>query len=363
MLARTLSARLPGHDAVSASVAGFLGAGEALLLLGSTAVRGESRMAVALCGPRAESWRQFGRLRSRVLEAACEVPGDRVLFVGGESGSKESVQEVLDVLTGRWEPLPPLRWARRACAVACLGSRTYVVGGNRLELERVRGRLQIALSLLQEEPDRLSPEDRQLVEAQFERPGTQSLDCANQIEQLDLEGPTLAWEPLQAPSGVALVDHAAVGCLGGQLVVAGGEVQGNASTQCWAYDPLRDAWEELPPLPEPRSQAGFCVHPRLGFVLAGGRDTEGEALSSAVALAAGTGGWRRLGDLGGPCATAALAPWQGSLVLLGGTGSALRYVEAEDRWEPHPGLGFRKALESMCALAVTAGQAGGRGLK
>jgi len=367
-----LSRLLEGHEALRVHVASFLAPREALLLFGGASGHRARQINsdMGLYCSRTCTWRKLGQMRSRACGAACVVPGHRIVFVGYNPVSLASIAEMFDVLTARWEPLPALRWARRACAVATLGSHAYVVGGGSLELERAHLRLQQALSVAFEEPERLSEEEQQLVETQLERPGFQSLDCANQVERIYVDGRPHEWESLPALSDVALAEFPAAGCLGSMLVVAGGEVSGSPIDTCWGYEPARGAWKELPPLPAARFNCGFCVHPRLGLVLAGGRGCDRQALTSVLALRSAEEGWGALADLGAPRSGGALALLRGELLLLlGGAGDgargapeaafAERYVQAEDRWEAILHMQHQQALENCCAFGVVACHAEG----
>jgi len=373
LLARVLGRLVDGDPGLALCIASFLPPRDALLVcsLSTTAQ-------LWLYRHRARCWHVHDCMSPRKDYGACALPGGCVLIAGGDDEnfdaetdcnvSPHSV-ELVDVLTGRSKPLASLNCARRGCAVAMCKSKVYVCGGGQAELMRTRARLSRALGLFQESPALLSAEDHELVENQLARPGLQSLDCASTIECLEVQAvrcevgvaaPALArWESVAAPTHVALAHSLAVGCVGGKLIVAGGSDENGFGAECWSFDPLTERWDELPELPSPRAGCGFCEHPRLGLVLAGGCDAWGP-LDSVVALPADTEAWQPVAPLSAPRIYCALAAVCGVLFAVGGSCDGVsmltveRYLESDDRWEVVPDMGIPRGCRSCCAFGVTA---------
>lgn len=349
LLARALATKLGGDFGLQLGVAGFLAPREALFVCDGRSLQGGSISGdVRFFRRSARKWLTLCKMRESLADsAACALPDGRLLFVG------EDCVEVLDALTGCWEPFPSLQCAREGCAATVVGPHVYVCGGGFRELGRMRSRLIQAISVFLEDPDLLEPEDRQLVEMQMARPGLQSLGWPSAVERIDLrsnatrgdagEWPAPQWESVPAPKGVCLAIFPAIACLGDSLVVAGGSLEDGPTDLCWRYDNASANWEECH-LPGARAYSGFCVHKSLGLVLAGGLAEGGEPLATVIAKRHGED-WRALPSLSAPRVRPGLAVVDGSLLVVGGVHHAgdiimakgfvevERFVEAAGKWE------------------------------
>jgi hypothetical protein len=157
------------------------------------------------------------------------------------------------------------------------------------------------------------------------------------VEVYDLAGGR--WSP-GAPIPTAR-HHTAATVLGGKLYVVGGRTPRSfASSAFERYDPRRDAWERLPPLP---MGAGGLEAVTAGgqVVVIGGDDEEGVFdgggwVTGAVwAFDPRGSSWRRLPDLGTPRHSHAAAVARGRIYVLEGS--------------PCPGFGRVDAVESLPA--------------
>jgi N-acetylneuraminic acid mutarotase len=128
--------------------------------------------------------------------------------------------------------------------------------------------------------------------------------------------PAAGWE--RAASLSQRRSYAAAATIGGRIYVAGGMVgeTGRPLATVSRYDPRRDAWTTLAPLPTPtRSAAGTAFDGR--FVVAGGTTAAGN-VATVVALDPRGGGWRRLASLPAPRFNHRLVALGGRLYALGG---------------------------------------------
>lgn len=351
MLARSLARCFDDDAGIELGVAAYLTLRESLLACCSSDV--------CLYRFRARRWRLHCTIDARDGAGVCSAFGGSVVVAGGVAigGGSDAMTSVmsLDPITGACSSLPPLRSARHCCTTALINGQLFVVGGGRNELNRVRSRLRVALSQHLEDPSLVAEEDRALVEEQMANPGLQGLECASTCEVLSV-APAVdrAWTPVPAPSDVALAILSAAGRIGDCLVVAGGEDEGGPSESCWSYSLLGGIWEAAPSLPEPRSACGFCLHPRLGLVLAGGRGAAGTPLRTVVAMRSQGEGWQHLAPLNLPRIGGALTLVDGKLLAVGGCDEVEQYCEAQGRWLIRPDMNLPNASSLRYALSVPA---------
>lgn len=114
--------------------------------------------------------------------------------------------------------------------------------------------------------------------------------------RLDRYDPARDWWDSLAPippspaTGRQVGGGLAMGTLSGWLVVFGGEWfepqngsrQGGVFAETWIYDPARDAWFEAPPMPTPRHGLAAASVGQELFAIAGGRVVGGGQASAAV---------------------------------------------------------------------------------
>lgn len=117
------------------------------------------------------------------------------------------------------------------------------------------------------------------------------------------------------------VRYPAAAALGGQLILAGGELaSGSPTRQAWAFDPVSRRVSRPPDLP-------FAVDHTSGAVLDGrfyliGGLRAGVYSSAILSWAPGERHWRRAGHLPGPLADTGAVSFDGGIAVLGGRNSA-----------------------------------------
>jgi N-acetylneuraminic acid mutarotase len=149
-------------------------------------------------------------------------------------------------------------------------------------------------------------------------------------EMLVLDLATGRWSTAPGPSPR---EHLAAAVSGGKLFVLGGRIGGadaNIST-FESYDPATSTWQELTPVPEPRSGAGLASSGGL-LVSAGGEETE-RTLRSVYAYDTKNGSWNRLSNLPTARHGLALVAIQRRVYAVGGS--------------PIPDCGFSAANEVL----------------
>jgi N-acetylneuraminic acid mutarotase len=129
----------------------------------------------------------------------------------------------------------------------------------------------------------------------------------------------------------------AAAALGGRIYVAGGIAQWGTTAAFEAYDPARDRWEELPPLPEAVHHLAAAATDDRVYVTGGYTDLLfSEITSRAWAYDPGARTWARIADLPAPRAAHGMAAIEGKLYVVGGVGpdseSLSIYDPAADRW-------------------------------
>jgi hypothetical protein len=161
------------------------------------------------------------------------VIGDKLYAVGGAppTFSDKPVRpyarlEILDLLTGRWQTGPPLRFPRHHLGTAVLDGKLYVVGG--------RGFTDFALPY----NERLDPETRR-------------------------------WETL-APLPQGVGGLAAVAAGDEVVAIGGGDDPAHWVTGAtWGYEPGKDRWQRLPDLVHARHGHGAAAVGDHAYVFGG----------------------------------------------------------------------------------------------
>lgn len=122
-----------------------------------------------------------------------------------------------------------------------------------------------------------------------------------------------------------------------------------------AYDPERDRWQVLPPLPRPVHHAGVAAADGRVFVTGGYADLSFVPGVLAWAYDPSSRSWTRLPDLPAPRAGHALVPLGGVLHVVGGIGRTSQAVWRFDleagRWI-EPGPPIPTVREHLTAVAV-----------
>jgi N-acetylneuraminic acid mutarotase len=213
----------------------------------------------------------------------------------------------------RWIPLRPAAMERTEVAAARVGGFVYVVGGF--------------------------------------IPGTNATTAA--VERYDIA--RNRWTRVRdMPVGL---NHPAATAHGGFVYVVGGyTADGALAAETGAflrYDPARDRWARMPPMPTPRAALAVGV---IGDRLyaAGGATGAGAVLKRLEVFDFATRRWRRGADMAVPREHVAGAVSQGAFYVLGGRPGDLkvteRYVPARRAWERLPDM--RTGRSGIAAATV-----------
>jgi N-acetylneuraminic acid mutarotase len=198
--------------------------------------------------PAADSWKALAPMPTKRGSPVAVVHDGKIYVIGGASmhpGSKEAfvhparphralgTNEVYDPKTNTWETRSSMPTARNHAAVGMVNNKIYVIGGR--------------------------------VGAVFITGGGRGVDI---VEEYDPA--TDQWGRLKTPMPTER-SALAWGTYGGKIYVAGGEHQDSRMLAAFrtveAYDPVKNAWEILPPMQFPRhGLAGAIVGNRLHLV-------------------------------------------------------------------------------------------------
>lgn len=148
---------------------------------------------------------------------------------------------LFDATSATWQRLAPAPTARNSAAGAAIGGRLYVVGGRTMSGGNVA-----------------------------------DLDVYEPAEDRWRKAAPLP----QAQGGLAAA------ALGGRLIAMGGEFFGREGTgvygEAWAYEPARDRWDALPPLPTPRHGLGAVSIGDSLYAIGGATSAGARGTSAAV---------------------------------------------------------------------------------
>jgi N-acetylneuraminic acid mutarotase len=143
-----------------------------------------------------------------------------------------------------------------------------------------------------------------------------------------------------APDPMPRSEHPAV-VLDGEMVVSGGFVESGfgddaVTDAVGAYDPARDTWREMPPLPSPRHHGMAAVVGDRLFVIGGYAMTGFDPTSSLWELVGGE--WVERAPMPTVVGAGAAVELDGSVYVVGGTpeGAFFRYDPQTDTWERLP---------------------------
>jgi hypothetical protein len=246
--------------------------------------------------------------RQEVAAAASDAVG--LWVVGGFTGERVSSPSVFRFDGSRWHAAPPLPLGLDHPAAAALGSVVYVAGGN--SNGRTSGRV-FAL-----------PGPREVAPLRHARAGLALIAVAGRLyavggnDQNGNVGPAEEYDPArdgwrELPPLPRPRNHVAGFTYGDRVCVAGGRSPNTADVDCW--DPAGDRWTKLPGLPKPTSGAGGGNLNGRVYV-AGGEDPGNGTIVDQLAVL--TGGTWSATRMVGPRHGIALAAYHGRLWACGG---------------------------------------------
>mmetsp|Transcript_41921 Transcript_41921/g.77958 ORF Transcript_41921/g.77958 Transcript_41921/m.77958 type:complete len:788 (+) Transcript_41921:97-2460(+) len=247
----------------------------------------------------------------------CPDPG--YIYVCGRSWGLFGMADVerFSPRTGLWEPIPKMRIARQACAMASTGGKLYVMGGT--------------------------------IEAPVD--DTCELECFD---------PNLSrWERL--PPVEAARTHAAAAAACGCIYLFGGLSCGQALAHASRFNPKTRCWENLSRMPTPRFESCAVSSGGQIFVL-GGALISGEPLATVECLDSSTGQWKTLPRMIEARFGCTAAAADGKVFVLGGYGDGAVVDEAEvfdidgGFWQYFPPL---PAPRNHCSAVVVRGMSNG----
>jgi len=247
----------------------------------------------------------------------CPDPG--YIYVCGRSWGLFGMADVerFSPRTGLWEPIPKMRIARQACAMASTGGKLYVMGGT--------------------------------IEAPVD--DTCELECFD---------PNLSrWERL--PPVEAARTHAAAAAARGCIYLFGGLSCGQALAHASRFNPKTRCWENLSRMPTPRFESCAVSSGGQIFVL-GGALISGEPLATVECLDSSTGQWKTLPRMIEARFGCTAAAADGKVFVLGGYGDGAVVDEAEvfdidgGFWQYFPPL---PAPRNHCSAVVVRGMSNG----
>jgi Kelch motif protein len=282
-----------------AEVKGAL-AGSSLYLIGGQGNGGGSVSSVIRFDPRRDRYQRVADLPTRLDHAGVAANGSNVYVVGGYINSRPTNKVWrYSTATRHWTQLRPLRIARGGLGAVVIGDRLYAVGGGPSTYPNVRAKPY----------------------------GT--------LEVLDLRSGRWSFGPdMPTPR-----HHLAATALGGMLYVIGGRAPTDFSLAAVErYEPSRERWQRLVPLPQGVGGAeALAAGGRI--LVAGGDDEEGLGdgggwvTPAAWSLRPGDSRWRRLPDLSQARHGHASAAFGGRLYVFEGS--------------PCPGYGRARSAESL----------------
>jgi non-specific serine/threonine protein kinase len=257
-----------------------------------------------------------------VQEVASVVLGDRVWVIGGLTAAGATARvDTYDPATDRWSPGPDLPVALHHAAAAVYRGEVVVAGG-----------FQSASDLYSRPSDRVFalrngawvelPRLRRPRGAAGAAVVGDTLYVVGGRDSTVLTGATEAFDGTSWRERAAIPtprDHLGAVSDGHVLYAVGGRFLSPAATadSFERYDPSRDAWTGLPPLPTARGGIGVTLAGGR-IVVAGGEDAS-NVYAQVEAFDVGSGGWSSLADDPSPRHGLALAAvGNGVYALVGG---------------------------------------------
>jgi N-acetylneuraminic acid mutarotase len=228
---------------------------------------------VELYQPARRRWRSLPDLPIAVNHAAAAAAGGKLYVVGGYGSPRLWVRAAFVLDGTRWRKLAPMPGPRGAAAAAVSGGKLYALGG-------------------------VAPSG--LAETAF------VLDLA-----------TGRWAVVPGPKPR---EHLAAATADGRVYALAGRLGGvDANLGTFeVFVPSEGRWEELAPVPEPRSGTGLALA-RGMLVSVGGEGPDNATIGSVFGYELATGTWRRLPDLPTPRHGMAVAAVNGKVYAIGGS--------------------------------------------
>lgn len=270
--------------------------------------------------------RELGAVVREILPSLYASASPQLFVCGGASLYRGVLNMVsrLDVATGTWSAIPPMRTARRLCAAAVVGSSLYIAGG-------------------EFEDDGMWPRDG--ASRQFKQ--------VKSVEKFDILAGT--W------SSAEDMPTARAGCTAaaqsGLLYVFGGRIAETVGAAAERLDTALGRWERLPSLPSARS--GCAAATLLGVVyVLGGKGSDGQILASAERFDPCRGRWQVLPPMLTPRSACACGVLGGRLFIVGGF-NGMEGLDSVDAFDPLTGCW--ETQPPMRARRIGAGSVGAGG--
>ena len=239
----------------------------------------------------ADRWTQLPAMPTKVSDCAVAIVGGRLIVVGGEStGTVYNTVRAFDLTASTWSTLPNLAVARHGLAMAAIGNTLYAIDG-------------------------------------AAQPGHNASTSTVQTLAVP-RGPAQpagGWQ-LGSNSLVA-VQQVGAAVLDGRIWVAGGLTDAeNATAKTEFYDPTVGTWSPGPDLPVPLHHAMMVSYQNTVWVIGGfqprGGEVSGVASARVLHLNAAQTGWVDGPELHHARAAGAAAVVGGKIVVVGGRTAA-----------------------------------------
>jgi pimeloyl-ACP methyl ester carboxylesterase len=246
--------------------------------------------------PAVGTWAATGNLGTyRRHHGAVRLMDGRVLVMGGTdaSGALLASAEVYDPTVGTWSATARMAQARRTFSVTLLNDGRVLVAGG-------------------------------LTDASSDKCNSTGSNCLASAEVYDPATGTWA-----AVGGMATARgyHAAVLLGSGQVLVAGGAMDGAQSTTAEVYDPGSGAWTATGSLQAPRRRLALSVLPGGRVLASGGYDASTGILASAEVYDPAAGTWCPTGSMAqGRYGHTATVLKDGRVLVTAGNSNASQYT-------------------------------------
>jgi Kelch motif protein len=260
--------------------------------------------ALSLAGIPTGRWVSLAQSPTPRGEVSAARIGNVVYVVGGFDSTGHTTAEVqrLDLVSGRWSSVAPMPEALNHMSAVSYGGRLYVVGGysqpSDTSAGAVRGfwRYDPASGRWQTMPDapvaRAAAGAAVLGHRLYVAGGRNDTSVAlSSLAIFDFE--TGRWS--LGPSLVHAREHVAAVAARGAVWLLGGRVSGVGSTDVERYRPGATTWQEMSPLPVPRS--GFQVVAADGGLFAVGGENGASTVPEVDRLDLRADRWSRVASL------------------------------------------------------------------